>query len=176
MRCATCQFARAHRVVIFTYALSPFSTEALSLLARAGVPYEEITVGAEWFPQLLVRCPHFGASILACIEIIFCNGRQMFLLFLSSNERQTSGQNLATMAVRSLRQASRTSAAEVSPRQGGERAAGGAARAHWPELAAAGPQPHQKSPNSKGTLVCIAIVFTKCSRISLLTRYYHVLP
>lgn len=35
--------------VIYTYALSPFSTEAISLLDSVGARYEQRELGAEWF-------------------------------------------------------------------------------------------------------------------------------
>lgn len=37
------------RIVIYTYALSPFSTEAISLLEASGYEYEVKELGAEWF-------------------------------------------------------------------------------------------------------------------------------
>lgn len=36
-------------VVIYTYAISPFSTEALAMLDSAGADYKKIELGAEWF-------------------------------------------------------------------------------------------------------------------------------
>ena len=36
-------------VVIYTYGLSPFSTEAVDLLESNGYEYEQIELGAEWF-------------------------------------------------------------------------------------------------------------------------------
>ena len=36
-------------VVIYTYGLSPFSTEALAILDSTGVEYRKIELGAEWF-------------------------------------------------------------------------------------------------------------------------------
>ena len=36
-------------VVIYTYGLSPFSTEALSILESTGCKYENVELGAEWF-------------------------------------------------------------------------------------------------------------------------------
>ena len=38
-----------NNVLIYTYGLSPFSTEALSILDQAGVDYTNIELGAEWF-------------------------------------------------------------------------------------------------------------------------------
>jgi glutaredoxin-related protein len=36
-------------VVIYTYGLSPFSSEAIAILDSTGVDYKKIEVGAEWF-------------------------------------------------------------------------------------------------------------------------------
>jgi glutaredoxin len=38
-----------NKVVIYTYSLSPFSTQALQLLDASGYAYETIELGAEWF-------------------------------------------------------------------------------------------------------------------------------
>merc|ERR1711966_4979 len=38
-----------NKVLIYTYGLSPFSTEALSILDASGYDYTKIKLGAEWF-------------------------------------------------------------------------------------------------------------------------------
>ena len=38
-----------NKVLIYTYALSPFSSEAVALLEGSGYEYTEIQLGAEWF-------------------------------------------------------------------------------------------------------------------------------
>lgn len=40
-------------VVIFTYSLSPFCTQATELLDNLGVEYKEISLGSEWVPGLI---------------------------------------------------------------------------------------------------------------------------
>ena len=40
---------KSNGVLIYTYGLSPFSTEALSILEKSGYPYKNIELGAEWF-------------------------------------------------------------------------------------------------------------------------------
>jgi glutaredoxin-related protein len=40
---------RNNKIVIYTYSLSPFSTEAVRLLKESGYAFEEIELGAEWF-------------------------------------------------------------------------------------------------------------------------------
>lgn len=43
----------SHPVVIYTYELSPFSSETKSLLDALQVDYKEISLGKEWIPGLL---------------------------------------------------------------------------------------------------------------------------
>ena len=38
-----------NNVLIYTYGLSPFSTEAISMLENSGIEYTNIELGAEWF-------------------------------------------------------------------------------------------------------------------------------
>ena len=40
-------------IVLYTYALSPFSVEAKKLLDNLAVPYKEISLGGEWLPGLI---------------------------------------------------------------------------------------------------------------------------
>lgn len=40
---------KTNKIVIYTYALSPFSTEALSILDSTGYEYKAIELGVEWF-------------------------------------------------------------------------------------------------------------------------------
>ena len=40
---------RNNKMVIYTYSLSPFSTEAVRMLKESGYAFEEIELGAEWF-------------------------------------------------------------------------------------------------------------------------------
>ena len=41
--------ANANKILIYTYALSPFSTEAVAILESSGYDFEKIELGAEWF-------------------------------------------------------------------------------------------------------------------------------
>jgi glutaredoxin-related protein len=41
--------AKANKILIYTYGLSPFSTEALAILESSGYDFEKIELGAEWF-------------------------------------------------------------------------------------------------------------------------------
>uniref|UniRef100_A0A7S2YS75 Glutaredoxin domain-containing protein n=1 Tax=Entomoneis paludosa TaxID=265537 RepID=A0A7S2YS75_9STRA len=40
---------QADKIVIYTYGLSPFSTEAVAILEKNGYEYNKIELGAEWF-------------------------------------------------------------------------------------------------------------------------------
>lgn len=40
---------RSNPIVIYTYGLSPFSTEAISILKNTGYDFKTIELGAEWF-------------------------------------------------------------------------------------------------------------------------------
>ena len=40
---------KVNKVLIYTYGLSPFSSEALQILEKSGYPYKNIELGAEWF-------------------------------------------------------------------------------------------------------------------------------
>ena len=44
---------KANAVVVYTYKLSPFCTEATSLLDNLGIEYKEISLGLEWIPGLI---------------------------------------------------------------------------------------------------------------------------
>ena len=40
-------------VVIYTYKLSPFCTEALAVLDNIGIDYKEVSLGLEWLPGMM---------------------------------------------------------------------------------------------------------------------------
>mmetsp|Transcript_11579 Transcript_11579/g.15256 ORF Transcript_11579/g.15256 Transcript_11579/m.15256 type:complete len:170 (+) Transcript_11579:132-641(+) len=40
---------KSEKIVVYTYGLSPFSSEAVSILEKTGFPYKKIELGAEWF-------------------------------------------------------------------------------------------------------------------------------
>jgi glutaredoxin len=40
---------KANKILVYTYALSPFSTEAVAMLDSTGYDYTKIELGAEWF-------------------------------------------------------------------------------------------------------------------------------
>ncbi|KAL9184975.1 hypothetical protein ACHAXT_002752 [Thalassiosira profunda] len=50
-------------VVIYTYELSPFCTEAVALLKSTGISFKEISLGKEWLPGL-ITAPEKRAALL----------------------------------------------------------------------------------------------------------------
>ena len=44
---------KSDTVVIYTYSLSPFCTEAIGVLNNLDIEYKEISLGAEWVPFLI---------------------------------------------------------------------------------------------------------------------------
>lgn len=45
--------ASSHSVLVYTYSLSPFSSETLALLDSLEIKYKEISLGKEWLPGLI---------------------------------------------------------------------------------------------------------------------------
>ena len=43
----------ANDVVVYTYSLSPFCTEAVRVLEETGKPFQEVSLGLEWIPGLI---------------------------------------------------------------------------------------------------------------------------
>jgi len=75
----------AYPVVVFTYSLSPFSSETRALLDRLKVEYQEVSLGAEWIPGLLSE-PAKRAALLqstgqSSLPHIFVNGKSIGGLF-----------------------------------------------------------------------------------------------
>lgn len=44
-----------HPVVVYSYSLSPFSSECKKLLENLDIEYKEISLGAEWIPGLITE-------------------------------------------------------------------------------------------------------------------------
>lgn len=68
-------------VVLYTYSLSPFSSEATRLLREAGVEYKEIELAPEWFLMLgepAAKRAEFGAMTgRTSLPQIFINGKSI---------------------------------------------------------------------------------------------------
>jgi len=58
---------QSNAVVVYTYELSPFCTEAKDLLTRLGVDYKEISLGKEWIPGLIT--PEGAKTRAALLEM-----------------------------------------------------------------------------------------------------------
>lgn len=74
-------------IVIYSYSLSPFCTEAETVVQSLGVDYKVITLGAEWIPGLLdkegavVRCELGELTGQTSMPHIFINGQTVGGLF-----------------------------------------------------------------------------------------------
>ena len=72
-------------VVVYTYSLSPFSSETKTLLERLNVDYHEVSLGAEWIPGLL-KDPAARAALLemtgqSSLPHVFVGGQSIGGLF-----------------------------------------------------------------------------------------------
>jgi len=91
-------------VVIYSYELSPFSTEAKQLLDAAGADYKEVSLGAAWFlasPQAAAKRTELGAMHgRTSLPHVFIGGRSVGGLFDGSPglvPLQESGELLASL-------------------------------------------------------------------------------
>ena len=76
---------KATPVVVYTYSLSPFCTEAKTLLDRLNVAYQEKSLGAEWIPGLIQE-PQTRAALTemtgqSSLPHIFVGGQSIGGLF-----------------------------------------------------------------------------------------------
>lgn len=80
----------ASPVVVYTYELSPFSSETTLVLDRLGVDYKEISLGKEWFPGLIAEDGAIKRTALlemtgqSSLPHIFVNGKPIGGLFSGS--------------------------------------------------------------------------------------------
>lgn len=80
------EISSAH-VVIYTYELSPFCTEATALLGNLGIEYKEISLGKEWIPGLIAeggaakRAALGGMTGQTSLPHVFVNGKSVGGLF-----------------------------------------------------------------------------------------------
>ena len=86
---------RANPVVVYTYGLSPFSSEALAVLDAAGARYERIELGPEWF-LLGRRASVLRAELLAMtgqssLPHVFIGGSHVGGLFTGTDEGTAPG-------------------------------------------------------------------------------------
>lgn len=82
--------AASASVVVYTYELSPFSSETTSLLDRLGVEYKEISLGKEWLPGLIAESGAIKRAALldmtgqSSLPHIFINGKPIGGLYSGS--------------------------------------------------------------------------------------------
>lgn len=77
----------SHKLVVYTYRLSPFCTEAMDVLRRLDIPFEEICLGWEWVPFLIDQSGAEKRAVLGemtgqtSLPHIFVNGKSIGGLF-----------------------------------------------------------------------------------------------
>ena len=78
-----------HDVVVYTYGLSPFSSEALSLLDECGISYNEVEVGLEWFlldkDNSVLRAVLLEMTGQSSLPHVFIHGKHIGGLFTGSS-------------------------------------------------------------------------------------------
>jgi len=108
--------AAATPVVVYTYELSPFSSETKLLLDRLGVEYKEISLGKEWLPGLIADNGAFKRAALlemtsqSSLPHIFIGGKPIGGLFSGSpgllpmlkNGEFSQGRDITTSSSSSL--------------------------------------------------------------------------
>lgn len=75
------------QIVIYTYSLSPFCTEAVGVLENMGLEFKEISLGAEWVPFLIndggsqKRMALFELTGQSSLPHVFVNGKSVGSLY-----------------------------------------------------------------------------------------------
>jgi glutaredoxin len=84
-----------HNVVVYTYGLSPFSSEALALLDECGIDYEAIEIGLEWFlldkEKSVLRAVLLEKTGQSSLPHVFINGEHVGGLFTGSSDEKYPG-------------------------------------------------------------------------------------
>jgi glutaredoxin len=75
----------ANPIVVYTYDLSPFSSETKGLLKNLNLPYENISLGKEWIPGLLSNASKRAALLemtgQSSLPHVFVGGKPIGGLF-----------------------------------------------------------------------------------------------
>lgn len=94
------QMTSSNKVVVYTYRLSPFSSETLAVLDEMDVEYTNIEVGLEWFllnkEQSVLRAQLLNMTGQSSLPHIFINGQHIGGLFTGSTDGKYPG-GLATL-------------------------------------------------------------------------------
>eukprot|EP00584_Thalassiosira_punctigera_P010514 CAMPEP_0172531506 /NCGR_PEP_ID=MMETSP1067-20121228/4889_1 /TAXON_ID=265564 ORGANISM="Thalassiosira punctigera, Strain Tpunct2005C2" /NCGR_SAMPLE_ID=MMETSP1067 /ASSEMBLY_ACC=CAM_ASM_000444 /LENGTH=518 /DNA_ID=CAMNT_0013315895 /DNA_START=129 /DNA_END=1685 /DNA_ORIENTATION=+ len=84
-----------NKIVVYTYALSPFSSEALAVLDEIGVDYENVQVGLEWFlldkEKSVLRAVLLEMTGQSSLPHVFINGEHVGGLFTGSSDGKFPG-------------------------------------------------------------------------------------
>jgi glutaredoxin len=69
----------SNNIVIYTYGLSPFSSETLAVLDEAGLDYKKVEVGLEWFlldkEKSILRAELLSMTGQSSLPHVFINGK-----------------------------------------------------------------------------------------------------
>lgn len=81
--------------MVYTYGLSPFSSEALAVLDECGIEYKAVEVGLEWFlldkEKSALRTTLLEMSGQSSLPHVFINGEHVGGLFTGSSDEKYPG-------------------------------------------------------------------------------------
>mmetsp|Transcript_27580 Transcript_27580/g.58283 ORF Transcript_27580/g.58283 Transcript_27580/m.58283 type:complete len:527 (+) Transcript_27580:172-1752(+) len=84
-----------NKIVIYTYGLSPFSTETRAVLDEIGADYEDVEVGLEWFllgkEKSTLRAELLEMTGQSSLPHVFINGEHVGGLFTGSSDGKYPG-------------------------------------------------------------------------------------
>ena len=84
-----------NKCVVYTYGLSPFSSEALALLDECGIQYKDIEVGLEWFlldkEKSILRAVLLEMTGQSSLPCVFINGDHIGGLFTGTKDDKYPG-------------------------------------------------------------------------------------
>ena len=84
-----------HRIVVYTYGWSPFSSEALRVLDEVGAKYHTVELGPEWFllgkEQSAIRAALLDRTGQSSLPHVFLDGRHLGGLFTGTPDGSSPG-------------------------------------------------------------------------------------
>jgi len=85
----------SNKIVLYTYGLSPFSTEAIAVLDEIGTDYKTIELGLEWFlldkERSTIRAALLDLTNQSSLPHIFINGKSVGGLFTGTSDGKFPG-------------------------------------------------------------------------------------
>jgi glutaredoxin len=83
------------KIVIYTYGLSPFSTEATAVLDEIGAQYKEVKLGLEWFlldkDKSTIRAELLEMTGQSSLPHVFIDGKHVGGLFTGNADGSSPG-------------------------------------------------------------------------------------